>query len=179
MANAVSRAVIEVLLDRMHQGAATLAPDGRLTYGNQRLASMLGQSRAQLVGRPLVELVAEADRETLASALATGRDGAAQCRVSMPRANGGGPGQLQALITFAPLGHGQASCLVTDLTEGKHVSVLAHEVRNMLGTIRNSVELLKRSSVSSDGQRALDTIERHSGRILELMEDLRRVNPRE
>lgn len=88
-------------------------------------------------------------------------------------------GELQALITFAPLGHGQASCLVTDLTEGKHVSVLAHEVRNMLGTIRNSVELLKRSSVDSDGQRALESIERHSGRILELMEDLRRVNPKE
>jgi len=68
MANAVSRAVIEVLLDRVLQGAATLSPEGGLTYGNQRLASMLGQSRAQLVGRPLSELVAEADRATTAAA---------------------------------------------------------------------------------------------------------------
>ena len=163
--------------DRVLQGAATLSPEGRLTYGNQRLASMLGQSRAQLVGRPLSELVAEADRESLAAALAAGRDGASQCRLAMRRANGGG--ELRALMTFAPLGHGQASCLVTDLTQGRHVSVLAHEVRNMLGTIRTSVELLKRSSLDTDGLRGLESIERHSGRILELMEDLRRVNPTE
>ena len=177
MPTGVSRAVIEVLLDRVHQGAATLSPEGRATYVNQRLASMLGQSRAQLVGRALSELVAEADRESLAAALAAGRDGASQCRLAMRRANGGG--ELQALVTFAPLGHGQASCLVTDLTQGRHVSVLAHEVRNMLGTIRSSVELLKRSSLDTDGLRALESIERHGGRILELMEDLRRVNPKE
>lgn len=115
MANGISRAVIEVLLDRVNQGVATLTPEGRFSYANQRLASMLGQKRAQLVGRPLEELVAEADREALAAALATGRDTAAQCRLAMPRPNGGG--ELQALLTFAPLGHGQASCLVTDLTK--------------------------------------------------------------
>lgn len=178
MANsAVSRAVIEVLLDRVHQGAATLSSEGQVTYVNQRLASMLGSGRAQLVGKALAELVAEADRETLAAALGTGRDTAAQCRITMPRANGGG--ELHALATFAPLGHGQASCLITDLTQGKHVSVLAHEVRNMLGGVRNAVEILKRSSLEGDAQRALETIERQNGRILELMEDLRRVNPKE
>jgi len=181
MPTGVSRAVIEVLLDRVHQGAATLSPEGRATYVNQRLASMLGQSRAQLVGKPFADLVAEPDRETLAAALATGREGASQCQLALPRANGpnGGGGELKALVTFAPLGHGQVSCLFTDLTQGKHVSVLAHEVRNMLGTMRNSVELLKRSSLDADGLRALESIERQSGRILELMEDLRRVNPRE
>ena len=114
---AVSRAVIEVLLDRVNQGAGTLSPEGRLTYANQRFASMLGVTRAQIVGRALTELVAEGEREALASALAAGRDTASQCRLSMPRANGGG--ELQALVTFAPLGHGQVSCLVTDLAQGK------------------------------------------------------------
>jgi nitrogen-specific signal transduction histidine kinase len=177
MANGVSRAVIEVLLDRINQGAGTLSPEGQLTYANQRFASMLGLSRSQLVGKPLAELVAEPDRDTLAAALATGRDTAAQCRLAMPRPNGNG--ELQALLTFAPLGHGQASCLVTELSQGKHLGVLAHEVGNMLGAIRNSVELLKRSSLEADGQRAVDAIERQTGRILELMEDLRRVNPKE
>ncbi len=187
MATGVSRAVIEVLLDRVHQGAATLSPEGILAYANQRLASMLGRSRAELVGKAFADLVAEHDRETFANALAAGRDGASQCRLAMPRAkaanvpNGGpnGGGELQALVTFAPLGHGQVSSLVTDLTQGKHVSVLAHEVRNMLGTMRNSVELLRRSALDADGQRALESIERQSGRILALMEDLRRVNPKE
>jgi PAS domain-containing protein len=177
MANAVSRAVIEVLLDRINQGAVTLSPDGQLTYANQRFASMIGLSRTQLVGKPLAALVIEADRDALTAALETGRDTAAQCRLALPRVNGSG--DLNAILTFAPLGHGQASCLLTDLNQGTPLGVLANEVRNMLGAIRNSVELLKRSPLDADGQRALDAIERQSGRILELMEDLRRVNPKE
>src|SRR4051812_16763613 len=113
MAAGVSRAVIEVLLDRINQGAGTLSPEGRVAYANQRLASMLGVARAQILGKPFTELVVEGDREALASALAAGRDTASQCRLLMPRANGGG--ELQALVTFAPLGHGQASCLVSDV----------------------------------------------------------------
>jgi PAS domain S-box-containing protein len=163
----VSRAVIEVLLDRVQQGTATLSPDGRITYVNQRLASLLRQSRAQLIGKPLAELVAQSDREPLGAALATGRDGTSQCKVAIPRGNGGG--EVQAVVTFAPLGHGQASCVVTDLTQGSHASALAHEVRNMLGAFRNSVELLKRSTLDADGQRALAAMERHSARMLKLL----------
>ena len=177
MASAVSRAVIEVLLDRINQGAATLSPIGELTYANARLASMLGLQRGQLIGKPLAELVAEADRDTLAAALASARDTTAQSRLALPRANGSS--ELPALLTFAPLGHGQASCLVTDLSHRKQLGALAHEMRNMLSAIRNSVEVLKRSSLEADGQRALAAIERQTARILELMEDLRRLNPKE
>jgi PAS domain S-box-containing protein len=111
MPQGVSRAVIEVLLDRVGQGAGCLSPEGRLVYANQRLASMLGVNRVQLIGKPLVELVAEAEREALSSTLESARDTAAQCRVALTRSNGGGT--LQALLTFAPLGHGQLSCIVT------------------------------------------------------------------
>jgi len=113
MPQGVSRAVIEVLLDRVSQGAGTLSPEGQLTYANQRLASMLGVNRAQLIGKPLVELVAEPEREALASTLESARDTAAQCRLVLPRSNGAGP--MQALLTFAPLNHGQLSCIVTDI----------------------------------------------------------------
>ena len=113
MPQGVSRAVIEVLLDRVSQGAGTLSPEGHLTYANQRLASMLGVNRAQLIGKPLVDMVAEAERDALASTLESARDTAAQCRLVLPRSNGAGP--MQALLTFAPLGHGQLSCIVTDL----------------------------------------------------------------
>ena len=113
MPQGVSRAVIEVLLDRVSQGAGTLSPEGHLTYANQRLASMLGVNRAQLIGKPLVELVAEPEREALSSTLESARDTAAQCRLVLPRGNGAGP--MQALLTFAPLGHGQLSCIVTDV----------------------------------------------------------------
>jgi PAS domain S-box-containing protein len=160
---AVSRAVIEVLLDRVQQGAAALSPEGRIAYANQRLAALLGQSRAQLVGKPFADLVAPADREALAAALANGRDGTSQCRLAMPRVNGGS--EVQALLTFAPLGHGQASCLVTDLAHGNHAGALAQEVRNML----EGLELLKRSALDADGQRAIAAMQRHGARMLELL----------
>jgi PAS domain S-box-containing protein len=177
MAMAVSRAVIEVLLDRASQGVATLSPEGLVVYANQRLASMLGVSRGGLIGKRLADLVAETDRAALEEAVSVGHDGAAQCRAVLPRANGGG--QMAALLTFAPLGHGQSSCLVTDLSQGRNVGVLAHEVRNMLGAIRNSVELMRRTALDADAQRAADVIERQANRVLALMEDLRRLNPKE
>jgi PAS domain S-box-containing protein len=177
MAMAVSRAVIEVLLDRASQGVATLSPEGLVVYANQRLASMLGVPRGNLIGKRLADLVAEADRAALEEALETGHDGAAQCRAVLPRANGGS--EVAALLTFAPLGHGQTSCLLTDLSQGKNVGVFAHEVRNMLGAVRNSLALLKRSPLDADAQRAADVIERQANRVLALMEDLRRLNPKE
>jgi PAS domain S-box-containing protein len=111
MPQAVSRAIIEVLLDRVGQGAGALSPEGQLTYANQRFASMLGVNRAQLIGKALVELAAQADREVLDATLASARDIAAQCRIALTRPNG--QRDLQALLTLAPLGHGQLSCIVT------------------------------------------------------------------
>jgi PAS domain S-box-containing protein len=167
MPTAVSRAVIEVLLDRVNQGVATLSPESQFTYVNQRLATMLGRTRAQLVGKPLAELVAEADRAMLADAIAAGRDTAAQCGVALQRSNGNG--ELQALLVFAPLGHGQTSCLVSDLCPGKNTVALAHEVRNMAGAIRSSLEVLKRAAPEGNAARAVDTLERQCGRILETL----------
>ena len=108
---------MEVLLDRVSQGVATLSPQATLLYANQRLASMLGRTRAQLIGIALSELVATADREALSDALANGHHTASQCRVTMARGNGNGA--FQALLTIAPLGHGQASCLVTEMLNSK------------------------------------------------------------
>jgi nitrogen-specific signal transduction histidine kinase len=167
MPASVSRAVIEVILDRVSQGAATLSPEGGLSYANQRLATMLGCTRAQLLGKPLQALVALGEREKLAQALTTSCDTAAQCRVAMPRANGGG--EVQALLTLAPLGHGQVSCVITDLSQPKNGGTLAHEMRNMLETLRDSVELLRRSGLDADAQRALAAIEQQGARILELL----------
>lgn len=177
MANAVSRAVIEVLLDRISQGAGTISPEGQLIYSNQRLAAILGKTRAELVGTPLAEVIAEADRDALTAALSAGRDSAAQCQVALPRNHGLGP--LHALFTFAPLGHGQASCLVTDVGHANALRSLSHEVRNLLGTVRSSLQVLRRSTLEPDAQRALEALERQSGKVLELLEEQRRASPKE
>jgi hypothetical protein len=177
MANAVSRAVIEVLLDRISQGAGTISPEGELVYSNQRLATILGKPRAELLGRPLAAAIGEADRDALAAALSAASDGAAQCQLALPRNHGLGP--LHALFTFAPLGHGRASCLVTDLGQANTLRSLSHEVRNLLATVRSSLQVLQRCPLEADAQRALEALERQSGKVLELLEAQRRSSPKE
>ena len=58
--------------------------------------------------------------------------------------------------------------------------MMAHEFRNILGPIRNSVETLKlRKDLDDDCRKLVDVVDRQSARLVALIEDLRRVNPKE
>jgi signal transduction histidine kinase len=83
------------------------------------------------------------------------------------------------MFTFAPLGHGQASCLVTDVGQANTLRALSHEVRNLLGTVRSSLQLLRRFAHEPDARRALEALDRQSAKVLELLEEQRRSSPRE
>ena len=61
----------------------------------------------------------------------------------------------------------------------KFLATLAHEFRNILGPIANSVELLKRSELNEESRHAVDVIERQSARLLAVVEDLRKINPKD
>jgi PAS domain S-box-containing protein len=65
----------EIVLERAPVGICQLDREGRLTTGNQALATMLGVAPPRLIGRPFTSLVAEADREREAVALAALADG--------------------------------------------------------------------------------------------------------
>jgi PAS domain S-box-containing protein len=65
----------EIVLERAPVGICQLDREGRLTTGNQALAAMLGVAPQRLIGRPFTSLVAEADREREAIALAALADG--------------------------------------------------------------------------------------------------------
>jgi len=58
------------------------------------------------------------------------------------------------------------------------LATLAHEFRNILGPIANSVEVLKRAELDDESRKAVDVIERQSARLLALVEDLRKINPK-
>ena len=58
--------------------------------------------------------------------------------------------------------------------------MMAHEFRNILGPIRNAVEVLKlREGLDDECRKLVDVVDRQSSRLLALVEDLRSVNPRE
>jgi PAS domain S-box-containing protein len=172
------------LVERMRQGAVTVQPDGTIVYANERFISMVGVPYGRLIGSPLSALVAESDRAAFASMMAA-RDNS-QAELKLRCGNGERP-VTQATMTSLD---GHKLFLFTDLTEQKRheasdertrkfLGMLAHEFRNILGPIANSTEVLKRKNLDADGQKSVDVIERQTSRLLGLVEDLRRINPRE
>jgi PAS domain S-box-containing protein len=172
------------LVERMRQGAVTVQHDGSIVYANERFVAMIGVPHGRLLGSPLSALVAESDRAAFASMLAAREN--AQAEVKLRCANGERP-IVQTTMTSLD---GHKLFLFTDLTEQKRheasdertrkfLGMLAHEFRNILGPIGNSVEVLKRKNLDADGQKSVDMIERQTSRLLGLVEDLRRINPRE
>jgi signal transduction histidine kinase len=62
----------------------------------------------------------------------------------------------------------------------KFLGMMAHEFRNILSPIHNSVALLKRmDGLSPEARKAVETIERHTTRLVGLVDDLRSINPKE
>ena len=89
------------------------------------------------------------------------------------------------------LADSQKMCLVSDLSlqkrheaaderTRKFLGMMAHEFRNILGPIRNSVEVLKvREGLDDECRKLVDVVDRQSARLLALVEDLRSVNPKD
>jgi PAS domain S-box-containing protein len=60
------------------------------------------------------------------------------------------------------------------------LGVLAEEFRDSLGSMRNSIELLKsKPPADAEDRRALELLERKAAKLLGLVEDLSKLNPKE
>ncbi len=183
-----AQALYQAAVDRMLQGAVMLSPEHRIVYSNDRFAAMAGVPRERVLGSDLLKYLAEPDRVTFSAALADCQGKASQTAVRIARANGSA---MNVAATLFSMNDGRCMCLFTDTTEQrrhfeadernrKFLGMLAHEFRNMLGPIRNSVELLKLAQLEEPQlARAVESIERQSNRMLQLVEDLRTINPRE
>lgn len=179
-----AQAHYRALVERMRQGAVTVTAEGTVVYANERFVSTIGLPHGRIVGQPLSTLVAEADRGSFQSML-SGNDGA-QHELRLRCANGSRPVMLASVTAL----DGHRLFLFTDLTEQKRheasdertrrfLGMLAHEFRNILGPIGNSTQLLKQQDLDEDGKKAIEIIERQTARLLGLVEDLRRINPKE
>lgn len=172
------------MVERMRQGAITVQADGVIAYANERFLGMVGLPHGRVVGRPLSELVAEADRPALASMMAAHEH--AQSELALRSSRGE---RLATLATVTAL-DGDKLFLFTDITQQKRheaadertrrfLGMLAHEFRNILGPIGNSAHFLKEQALDPESRKAIETIERQLDRLLALVDDLRRVNPKE
>ncbi|RJR42820.1 MAG: PAS domain-containing sensor histidine kinase [Deltaproteobacteria bacterium] len=118
-----------ILIEAINEGAAILAPDGDILYGNQQLAELLGAPLERLVGTCICDYVEAADRELLMALLEHGRQDASKGEVSLRNRNGViVPGYL-SFRSFNLEEVPGAVCLVaTDLTQQKRQeAILAEE----------------------------------------------------
>jgi len=178
----------QAAVDRMHQGVVIVGAQGSIAYANQRMATLLGTSRERLVGTSLLKLAYNGDEPSLASVLNARNGASAQAEVRLRRANNE---LVSTLVTVTAIADSQKMCLVSDLSlqkrheatderTRKFLGMMAHEFRNILGPIRNAVEVLKlREGLDDECRKLVDVVDRQSSRLLALVEDLRSVNPRE
>jgi PAS domain S-box-containing protein len=177
----------QAAVDRMQQGVVIVGAQGEIAYANQRIAALLGVARERLNGGSLLALAHAGDQAKLAALLAS-QGGSSQAELRLRRADNG---YVTTQITVSAIADSQKMCLVSDLSlqkrheaaderTRKFLGMMAHEFRNILAPIRNAAEALKRSDrLDEECLKMADIIDRQSARMLALVEDLRRINPKE
>lgn len=180
-----AQAPYRVLVEQMRQGAASVDAEGVVVYANERLAAMLATPISHIVGASLAKFVEEGSRHALRMMLASAKN--AQADIALLRPNGD-PTLVRATMTVL---EGHRLFLFTDLSEKRRheaaderqrrfLGMMAHEFRNILSPIVTSTELLRRAQkLDGDSLKAVETIERQTSRLLALVDDLRRINPKE
>jgi PAS domain S-box-containing protein len=178
----------QAAVDRMQQGVVIVSADGEITYANQRMAALAGTKRERLAGTSLYKLVTNGDQASLKSLLQAREGASAQAELRLRRTDGE---LVTALVTVTAIADGQRMCLVSDLrlqkrhqaadeSARKFLATMAHEFRNILSPIHNSVEALKcMEKLEPEARKAVEIIERHTTRLVALIDDLRTINPRE
>ncbi|HEX5012395.1 MAG TPA: ATP-binding protein [Planctomycetota bacterium] len=109
-----------LLIERMQQGAATLARDGTILYSNRRLAEMAGSERPGLSGCSLFDLVAVRDRAAVQAAVTRGSREPTETAVTLAPE---GADELRVQLTVSPLldGSGLACAVVSDLSSQREI----------------------------------------------------------
>jgi len=167
------------LVDRMQQGAVTVSSDGDVLYANERFAEMVGRPRETLLGQRLQAVLGTAAIDPLLE----DRDDAV-VEVTLTREDGS-PLPLRIAAECVD-GVDARTLIVEDLTERERhramqerarrndhfLAVLAHELRNPLGSIRNAGAILARSNLAQRDRTALGVIERQSETLVRLVDDL-------
>jgi PAS domain S-box-containing protein len=176
------------LVEEMQDGAAILGGDGRITYCNRQLASLLASSIENLVGSSFERFLAGSDLPVFATLL---RSPSGKRRVKLRTADGR---PLDVYLSLSAARSERAErrhLLVTDLSElldarserdraeqesrqkDELLAMLAHELRNPLSAITAAVQVLGATAHECDtAVRARAIIGRQTCHLKRLVDDL-------
>ncbi len=147
------RRFIEAVLGGVTSGVVGLDPNGQVTLVNRAAQDLLGASSEELRGRPLVEVVGEAEVLIRAARLRPGRP--ADRQITVARADGQQRTVFARIVAQSDGGTlGGLVCTFDDITEllsaqrkaawADIARRIAHEIKNPLTPIQLSAERLKR-----------------------------------
>ena len=186
----MSESLHEATLSSLRVGVVTVDSGGRVLLQNPEASRILGVSAATTVGHPLAEAIGaqHAAVRLLAQVLERGSD-RAENACPVPQRIGGDP--LVVDLAARPLGEdGEGAVLMLhDRTIGRELEALvdqhqraelyaqlaagiAHEIRNPLGGIRGTAELLETRLTDPALEKYPVLIREETDRIKRLLDDL-------
>ena len=189
-----SESRLHALFSNAAVGMAEVGPDGRLTLVNDALCRIVGEKREALLGLPLARVAHGEDRhdvEGILGALFQGRRATFEGERRFVR-HGGETIWVKLSIALARESavEGRVVAVIEDVTERKHaeqdlleadrrkdefLAVLAHELRNPLAPIRNSLHIL-RMAQSPGIEQVVGMMERQVQHMVRLVDDLLEVS---
>ncbi len=178
-------------------GIAEVDSTGRIALANDSLCRLLGASRAYLMSNSLANLAHVEDRADLEASLARVLANEAESFVSEKRLLHRDGAAIWVKLTLSlartageSVAHGVA--VIEDITEQKHaaedlreadrrkdefLATLAHELRNPLAPIRNSLHIFRMAGVQDPAiARVTDMLERQVGHMVRMVDDLLEIS---
>jgi PAS domain S-box-containing protein len=191
---AVSEARKAAILETALDGIITIDHEGKVLEFNPAAERIFGYRRTEVIGRDMAELIIppglrQSHYTGLAHFLATGEGPVLNTRIELTALRAGGaefPVEL-AITHIATEGPGIFTGYVRDITERKEadrrkdefLAMLAHELRNPLAPIRNSLQVLQASEADRDmvikAGRMMERQISHMARIIDDLLDVSRI----
>jgi PAS domain S-box-containing protein len=184
------------LLDAVGQAAIATDANGKVIYWNRFAETLYGWPAAEAAGRSIVELIVDDTAALQANEIMDVlRKGQSWSGEMLVRHRSGK--SFPAFVTDTPLldSHGALQAVIgvsTDITERKRVeetlreadrrkdeflATLAHELRNPLAPIRNSLHILRLSAARDPAaEQVCEMMERQVGHLVRLVDDLMEVS---
>jgi PAS domain S-box-containing protein len=187
------RAWLAAIVESSHDAIVSKTLDGRITSWNPGATRLLGYAAQEIIGKPITTIVPPELHAEEAEVLARLRSGQRVDHFETVRVTKDGR-RIDVSLTVSPIRdeHGEiigASKIARDISERKRaerqlreadnrkdefLATVAHELRNPLAPLRNSVELLLRR-LESEGrelQTACEIIDRQVDQMTHLIDDL-------
>ena len=190
----LERGRLGAIVEGMHDAVVGHDTDGRITSWNEGAERLLGWDREEVLGRD-VHLIVPDDREAeFASSVERVLEGAWSAPEDTTRSTRDG-GQVYVSVNFSPIRDGEGNVIeisqtardITDRVEAERalgaaeqrrnefLTMLGHELRNPLTTIRTSVELLKGGQGRGEAPGDVDPVgvlDRQVDYLADLVDDL-------